>query len=281
VTTEPTLTDCIADLARPFPIDSVQVRPGAVAGDGTAAIALPYVDWRLYAERLDQVVGAANWSIQLIPWGQTRIIARLTILGITKDASGEGDPNDGNCGTIAEAQAKKRACAECGLGRYFYTLPKVWGKGSGSKRDFRFADGEAQRCGYEMYRNAGLLPEPRPAPASQLSTSSSTPAPARLAKARAALERVEQRSGLTPPSATPRTASVKQRTYIVTLLDAARTHVQPGTLNQIGQDIGDFPGLSGVQAADGLPQRLTTTQASRLIDQLQQLTASDIVVEPK
>ena len=69
MTTETTLTDCIADLARPFPLDSVQVRPGAVAGDGTAAIALPYVDWRLYAERLDQVVGTANWSIQLVPWG--------------------------------------------------------------------------------------------------------------------------------------------------------------------------------------------------------------------
>jgi CheY-like chemotaxis protein len=81
-----TATDCIADLARPFSHDSVQVRPGTVAGDGTATIALPYVDWRLYAERLDQVVGVANWSIQLIPWGATRIIARLTILGISKDA---------------------------------------------------------------------------------------------------------------------------------------------------------------------------------------------------
>jgi hypothetical protein len=162
MTSEPTLTDCIADLARPFPIDYVQVRPGAVAIDGTAAIALPYVDWRLYAERLDQVVGVAHWSIQLIPWGPTRVIARLTILGVTKDASGEGDPNDTNCGTIAEAQAKKRACAEFGLGRYFYTLPKVWGKGSGSKRDFRFAEGEAQRCIYEMYRRAALLPAPEP-----------------------------------------------------------------------------------------------------------------------
>jgi len=32
----------------------------------------------------------------------------LSIFGITKDASGEGEPQDDNCGTIAEAQAKKR-----------------------------------------------------------------------------------------------------------------------------------------------------------------------------
>jgi hypothetical protein len=64
------------------------------------------------------VAGPAGWSIQLIPWGPARVIARLTILGVSKDASGEGDPGDPNCGTIAEAQAKKRACAEFGLGRY-------------------------------------------------------------------------------------------------------------------------------------------------------------------
>jgi hypothetical protein len=292
MTSEPTLTDCIADLARPFPIEAVQVRPGAVASDGTAAIALPYVDWRLYAERLDHLVGVADWSIQLIPWGPTRVIARLTILGVTKDASGEGDPNDENCGTIAEAQAKKRACAEFGLGRYFYTLPKVWGKGSGSKRDFRFAEGEAQRCIYEMYRRAALLPAPEPRADQPPTTAASAdrrtsvpvptrrPAPAQLAKARAALERAEQRSGLAPAAATPgatvRTASAKQRSYIVTLLDAARGRVQPGALNALGQQIGGFGGLSGVLKPDGLPQGLSSTQASRLIERLQQLTAGDI-----
>jgi hypothetical protein len=69
MTTEPTLAAIIADLAHPFPIAEIQVRPGAVAGDGTRALALPYADWRLYAERLDAVTGAANWGIQLIPWG--------------------------------------------------------------------------------------------------------------------------------------------------------------------------------------------------------------------
>jgi hypothetical protein len=297
MTTEPTLTDRIADLARPFPIDHVQVRPGAVTTDGTAAIALPYVDWRLYAERLDQLVGPADWSIQLIPWGPTRLIARLTILGVTKDASGEGDPNDVNCGTIAEAQAKKRACAEFGLGRYFYTLPKVWGKGSGSKRDFRFAEGEAQRCTYEMYRRATLLPTPEPRidrppsiaasadPRTSTLVPTRRPEPAQLAKARAALERAEQRSGLAPAAvapgtsangAIPRTASAKQRNSIVTLLEAARGRVQPGTLNQLGQQIGSFGGLSGVLKPNGLPPGLSSTQASRLIERLQQLTTSDI-----
>jgi hypothetical protein len=295
MTPEPTFTEQLAELARPFPIEQVQLRPGAVSGDGTAAIALPYVDWRLYAERLDQIVSPANWSIQLIPWGPTRVIARLTILGVTKDASGEGDANDENCGTIAEAQAKKRACAEFGLGRYFYTLPKVWGKGSGSKRDFRFESGEAQRCIHQMYRNAGLLPPPAPADerhetthaprilASAPSTPTRTPNPAQLTRARQALERAEQRTGLasapvsTPVAphsgAVPRPASLKQRTYIVRLLEAARGRIQPGTLNRLGQQVGGFPALSGVLKPDGLPQSLSSSQASRLIERLQHLTA--------
>jgi hypothetical protein len=288
------LIDQIADLTRPFPIDQVQVRPGAVSGDGTAAIALPYVDWRLYAERLDQIVGPANWSIQLIPWGPTRVIARLTILGVMKDASGEGDANDENCGTIAEAQAKKRACAEFGLGRYFYTLPKVWGKGSGSKRDFRFDTGEAQRCIHEMYRKAGLLPSPAPTDETRETTRAPrrptapahAPDPAQLTRARQALERAEQRTGLasvpastptTPtPGAVPRAASAKQRTYIVRLLEAARGHIQPGMLNRLGQEVGGFPALSGVRKPDGLPESLSSVQASSLIQRLQQLTAAEV-----
>jgi hypothetical protein len=297
MTPEPTFTERLAELAHPFPIDQVQVRPGAVSGDGTAAIALPYVDWRLYAEQLDHIIGPANWSIELIPWGPTRVIARLTILGVTKDASGEGDANDVNCGTIAEAQAKKRACAEFGLGRYFYTLPKVWGKGSGSKRDFRFLEGEAQRCIREMYRKVGLLSPSASADERHETThaprivasapSTPTPDPAQLAKARQALERAEQRTGLAsapvsmpvaPHSgAVPRPASLKQRTYIVRLLEAARGHIQPGTLNRLGQEVGGFPALSGVLKPDGLPQSLSSSQASSLIQRLQQLTAAEVV----
>jgi hypothetical protein len=33
------------------------------------------------------------------------LICRLTTFGVTKEATGEGNVNDENCGTIAEAQA--------------------------------------------------------------------------------------------------------------------------------------------------------------------------------
>src|SRR6185503_8652436 len=168
-----TLTDeIIAALAEPFPIEMVEVKPGAVSREGNSALALAYADWRLYAERLDQAVGPVNWSIELIPWGETRLIARLTICGVSKSASGEGAANDENCGTIAEAQAKKRACAEFGLGRYFYFLPRLWGKGQGDRKSFRFDDGEARRVVHQMYQQAHLTVPAAPRAAA---TSRATP----------------------------------------------------------------------------------------------------------
>ncbi|MFO7169684.1 MAG: hypothetical protein DIU80_016795 [Chloroflexota bacterium] len=203
-----TLADALPQLLTPFPIDQVELKPGSVSRDGTSALALAYCDWRLYAERLDVVIGPGHWSVQLVPWGEHRLIARLTILGVTKDASGEGDPSDPNCGTIAEAQAKKRACAEFGLGRYLYRLPRLWGKGEGDRTGFRFAEGEARRLVHEMYARAGLL-----APAGGAATRrrelpadapDTMPPPANTAEeVRARLAEIRSRTGAAGASAAP------------------------------------------------------------------------------
>lgn len=203
------LSDVAPQLAAPFPILQVEVKPGSVSRDGTSALALAYCDWRLYAERLDAIVGPEHWSIQLIPWGPTRVVARLTILGVTKDSSGEGDPSDPNCGTIAEAQAKKRACAEFGLGRYFYSLPRLWGRGEGDRKSFRFGDGEERRLVHEMYLRAGLVAPAAPA-RREVSAPDASPAamPALIATpedARARLAEIRGRSTAPAPVASPAT----------------------------------------------------------------------------
>jgi hypothetical protein len=283
--------EIIAALAAPFPIATIEVKPGAVRQDGTSALALAYADWRVYADRLDAAVGPANWSIQLVPWDTTRVIARLTIFGITKDASGEGEPQDENCGTIAEAQAKKRACSEFGLGRYLYGLPKVWGKGQGDRKSFRFDD--PQGIIYQMYQQSGLLPQrtptaapaapapaptpaPRQAPAPapvqnghQPQRNGVTPDPARLATARAALEQAEQHTStavLDVPLATD-----KQRGAISALIArCAEFGVNPNQVDRLGNQA-SVTRLSGIRRATNLPTNLTKQQASALIGELDTL----------
>ena len=116
----------IERLSRPFAIEEVKVRPGAVKRDGTAALTLAYLDWWTgYLPRLNDEVGPNNWNISLQPWGEHQIIARLTAFGglIVSESTGSAK-GDANGAQEAEVQAKKRACAEgLMLGLYLYFLP--------------------------------------------------------------------------------------------------------------------------------------------------------------
>ncbi|KPV51897.1 hypothetical protein SE17_18640 [Kouleothrix aurantiaca] len=213
----------IEHLSTPFPIEEVKVRPGAVRRDGTAALCLAYSDWWTgYLPRLNDEIGPNNWSIILRPWGEHQIIARLRAFGglIEKESSGSAK-GEANGAQEAEAQAKKRACAEgLMLGLYYYFLPNVWGKGERVGKEFVFAEGEEQRCVYEMYARAGLIARSSPSelipragrtargeasrpPAITPTPSAapeSAPATARAATARRSLEQAERRVGLRQPS---------------------------------------------------------------------------------
>lgn len=114
------------ELRKPFHPSAITWKPGAVKGD--RALALAYGDLRAYMNRLDEVCGS-DWSVAYEPWGDDRIICRLTIADVTRSSTGETNAESERSeigGTVAEAQAFKRACAMFGLGRYLYNLPTGW-----------------------------------------------------------------------------------------------------------------------------------------------------------
>lgn len=282
-TTNFTLDTITAHLCAPFAITDLHVKPGAVSRDETSALALAYADWRVYAERLDTVVGSATWSIQLVPWGERRVIARLTILGITKDATGEGEANDPNASTVAEAQAKKRACAEFGLGRYLYHLPRIWGKGSGTRKDFRFDTGEPQRCLYDMYRHVGLsavLPAQRLPDPPQITPAKTSLPPERLATARKVLADAEAatRRGANPSSRANGTPASDAQLGLIARLVLTMQQADEGTTEAI-DSIGDAAGVAHLSSRTRREAvrtaAVTKTGASALINQLQKL-ADDV-----
>jgi hypothetical protein len=121
------LNDILAELRKPFHPTDVYWKPGMVSSDKSKALALPYASLRAYQNRLDEVCGA-EWSVTYTPWGE-RVIAHLTIGGVTRSSTGEPDTQAEKseiAGTAAEAQAFKRACSAFSLGRYLYSLPTVW-----------------------------------------------------------------------------------------------------------------------------------------------------------
>jgi len=130
------MNETLAKLRKPFHPSAITWKPGAVKGD--RALALAYADLRAYMNRLDEVCDD-DWSVAYEPWGQDRIVCRLTIGGVTRSSTGESNNESERSeigGTVAEAQAFKRACAMFGLGRYLYNLPSGWADYDPAKKQF-------------------------------------------------------------------------------------------------------------------------------------------------
>lgn len=162
---EPTLAAMYADLLAPFDPAVVAVKPGAISADRTRALALAYVDARVYMARLDALAGPAGWGVTYRahphpPEPSIVVFCRLTILGQVREDVGESLTRETHAATSAAMQAFKRACAAFGLGRYLYQLPTVWGDYHADRRTFVHPD----RIVQELYRKAGLVHTPTEAP---------------------------------------------------------------------------------------------------------------------
>lgn len=120
------MNELLKQLAQPFAPTLIVWKPGATKEN--KCMALAYADLRAYMDRLDEVC-ELGWSVAYEPWGNDRLICRLTIDGVTRSSTGEMDASEskgGNGGTVAEAQAFKRAASMFGLGRFLYDLPSPW-----------------------------------------------------------------------------------------------------------------------------------------------------------
>lgn len=152
-----TLTQIHAKLCKPFPLWAVEVKPGATTQDKTRALALAYVDARVYQTRLDRLAGPEGWQVEYRPISDRSVLCRLTVLGVTREDVGECDTKDPNATTSAAMQAFKRACAAFGMGRYLYGLPQPWCAYDAQRK--RFAD--PSEAVEQIYRMAGLLDKER------------------------------------------------------------------------------------------------------------------------
>lgn len=126
--------DIFARLAAPFSPDRVSWRVGSVKKDGSAAMALAYIDARDVMERLDEVCTPAGWQCRYTH-ADRKTICELGIRPAYADegaadewiwkADGAGD-SDIEAEKGALSDAFKRAAVRWGVGRYLYELPTPW-----------------------------------------------------------------------------------------------------------------------------------------------------------
>jgi hypothetical protein len=188
-----TLDLLVEHLRAPFPPAEIKFLPKSPVqrGDGWVCLALPYADKRAYEDRLNALV-PGRWSTPamtpLVAGNKLVIPVTLVICEIAHTDVGEafltslsrkGEPREEeNAATEAYSQAFRRACAQVGLGRYLYDLPKVWVPYDPQKRAIALSEEELRQLAERLYRKASLLPA---APSARLNgATASRPVPEQM-----------------------------------------------------------------------------------------------------
>jgi hypothetical protein len=165
-----TLTDLLPDLRRPFTPAAIKFKPQTVKKDNSAGLASFYIDARLAAERLNEVVGAENWSDayrlladgNVLPALYYPVECSLTVCGVTKTDVGQGANTvlDDKAWKSAYSDALKRAAVKFGIGVYLYNLPNLWAPvfvGQNGKAQGFSREGQEQLRGqYERWLKSPL-----------------------------------------------------------------------------------------------------------------------------
>lgn len=116
-----------------FPQEDLQFKIGATSGDKSKGIALAYINSSAVMDRLDEVLGAENWT-KKHSWGEKgEIMCGISILFEYPDGSlkwhtkwdagvqPEFEPEKGGI-----SDSLKRAANCWGIGRYLRKFPQMW-----------------------------------------------------------------------------------------------------------------------------------------------------------
>ncbi len=113
-------------LAEPFPAEVISWKARHVSGN--RAFAVCYLQARDVMDRLDQVVGAANWQDRYADVGGGNVVCTLAL----RLGEGEGewieksDVGSGKDAKSAYSDALKRAAVKWGVGRYLARVRGDW-----------------------------------------------------------------------------------------------------------------------------------------------------------
>jgi hypothetical protein len=171
-------------LCEPFPIEVIQFLPKRPKKDQQGqwtCLALPYADKRVYEDQLNRLAFGA-WSTPYTPplVAGNKLVIPVTVVihGVPHTDFGEAflhsktregeDREEENSATEAYSQAFRRACAQFGLGRYLYGLPKKWLPYDPRTKRIVLSTEERLSAVQALYVKAGLKVQPRKRDTTQL-----------------------------------------------------------------------------------------------------------------
>ena len=172
--TELTFASIEEGLRQPFMPEIVKYLPKSPRKKESGewvCLAFPYADKRAYEDRLNNVAFGYWCTPYNPPYAVgNKLVVPVTVMvfGIEHTDYGEaflssvsrkGEPHEAeNSATEAYSQGFRRACAQFRLGRYFYTLPRIWVPYDPTTRMIAMSDEQRQRLTVRLYKQADLLP---------------------------------------------------------------------------------------------------------------------------
>lgn len=149
---------------KPFSADDVSWRLQYVNESELQGMAVPYLDARAIADRLDDVVGQSHWRDSYTPWhdcvmNKRQKSSQLCTISIYDDELGQWiDKTDGAEDSDIEpvkgglSDAFKRAAVKWNIGRYLYGFDTIWVKVEPKRDSYIIAKSENEKL-IKAYNN--------------------------------------------------------------------------------------------------------------------------------
>ena len=165
--------EVLQELAKPFPANAISIKVQTKPNDKMKSLCVAYIDARDVMDRLDSVV-AGEWSDVYTKAPSGGLECALTVCGVTRRDVG-ADDNDNETEKAGYSDAFKRAAVKFGIGRFLYSMPKMFAEVKQIGKNFYLADGEEKRL--QGIIAAHLSGKPQPQQVEKERPSQSEPAP--------------------------------------------------------------------------------------------------------
>lgn len=124
------MKEILKELKSPFPYEDIDWKVQITNKDKARGMAVPYLDSRAIQKRLDDAVGAMNWTNEFMLWQNKSQICGIGLYDAERGAwvmkydGAENTDIEPVKGGLSDSF--KRAAVLWGIGRYLYDMTSIW-----------------------------------------------------------------------------------------------------------------------------------------------------------
>ena len=165
------IEEILKKLKSPFPYEDIDWKVQVTNKDKTRGMAVPYLDSRAIQKRLDDAVGAMNWTNEFMLWQDKSQICGIGLYDMERGAwvmkydGAENTDIEPVKGGLSDSF--KRAAVLWGIGRYLYDMESIWVEIEPSGKSYRIKKSEYDKLRRHYDESVAALSDGAPAPKAQ------------------------------------------------------------------------------------------------------------------